>query len=238
MIYNNHNNNIYLQLLVNNNVYFFTLDADGSTLSIHIANDFNSTNDAYLVDSQTLLMSIRSPSTLQIYLVYYYISNASFSQYTFSNTGIVIWDISYTATSNRLVLYGTYGQYVYVVQTLSESILDVDDISEEPAQIFNVANASSYQMSSVTLSAPPNISLTIDNWTNATLVNRTMVRSIYQYSDLVYFIDTPTDPEYFNLMENWNKSLSINITCSISGSTSLEHTIEDYGNYTFPHGLV
>ena len=55
-----------------------------------------------------------------------------------------------------------------------------------------------------------------------------------QYSDVVYYFSTPTSLEYFSLVEAWNQTLSINITCSIDDTILLDHVIEDYDNYSTP----
>ena len=66
------------------------------------------------------------------------------------------------------------------------------------------------------------------------LVTRTINITKDEYTDIVYFFDTPTDSGYFSLIENWNLTLAINITCSINGDISLEHSIESYDDYTAP----
>ena len=66
--------------------------------------------------------------------------------------------------------------------------MDVDDISEETTQIFNSANTSNYQIASVSSSNILILPSTVDAWSPITLVTKTIVRDVDQYSDLAYFI--------------------------------------------------
>ena len=165
----------------------------------------------------------------------YYINNSTFVEYKFTDSALLIRDILYSSTSKQLVFYGhSNTQSIYTIHTLLESILEFDEIEQETTPIFYEANISDYQLSSVVIGNPTLSSITINDGGSLTLVNRTMSLVVDQYSDLVYYLDTSTDSEYFSLMEGWNQTLSINITCSVSGNTSLEHTIENYINYTAP----
>ena len=74
----------------------------------------------------------------------------------------------------------------------------------------------------------------VSDGSSLVLVSRTMNITMDQYSDLAFFLDTPTNSEFYSLIENWNATLSINLTCSYSGSTLLEHKIEDYDDFTAP----
>ena len=125
--------------------------------------------------------------------------------------------------------------YVYVVYTLYDSILDFDGIQQETSDIFIEASLSSYQFDSISLTNPAGAIFTVDdNGSPLTTSDRNMSINLDQYTDVVYYFDTPTSSEYFTLVEGWDETLPINITCSINGDVSLEHVIEDYDNHTAP----
>ena len=136
--------------------------------------------------------------------------------------------------SKHLVLLGDYYSSVYAVNTLFDTILDCDEIVEETTQLFNPVNESDFQMTFITKSNPAQSPLILSDGIVPNLINLNFVIGLDKSEDLVYFVETPTDPDYFSLMEGWNKTLSINLTYSSSGTTSLSHIIEDYQNNTAP----
>ena len=166
----------------------------------------------------------------------YHLSNSSFTTYRLHDSTVTIRDISYSSISNRLILFGDINEdYVYVVYTLYDSILDFDGIQQETSDIFIEASLSSYQFDSISLTNPAGAIFTVDdNGSPLTTSDRNMSINIDQYRDVVYSFDTPTDSKYFTLVEGWNETLPISITCSINGDVSLEYLIEDYDNHTAP----
>ena len=217
-------------------IFFFVLNNNGGTpISLHTANNFGTLHELYQLDSQKLLICFKSSNDIFSYLYVYHISNSSFTQYKFTNTTITIRNVFYSSISSRLVFYGEISdQNIYVAQTLFDSILDFDDINEETTQVFNAENVSTLNYYIYTNRSPTNNTLVVNEGSSLTTVNRSMNSNLDQYSDVVYYLNTPSSPESYSLAEGWSQTLSINITCSINGSTSLEYTIEDYENYTAP----
>ena len=191
--------------------------------------------ESYILDPQTLLFSAVNSNSSLNYIFIYNIPNASFTQYKFSDAKIDIFGISHSFTSNRLVLYGDYdNEYAYAVHSLIDSLQDVNEISEELSQIFNTLNISDYQLLDAQISNPSYTYLAVDAYTTLSYATRTVDINIDVNSDLVYFLDTPTNNTLFSLVEGWEKNVSINLTCSMSGTTEISHTIEGYGGYAVP----
>ena len=206
----------------------------GSISSVFIAENFNEIPDSYLYNSETVYTSARSSSDSLNYIFAYHISNDSFTQFKFTDTTITISGISYSSVSRRLIFYGDVSDTnIYAFQTLFDSLLDFENISEHTAQIVNSGVISNYVLTSTTVSFN-SASRSTGTGVSLSLVARTMNTNLDQYTDVVYHFDTPSDSGYFSLIENWNRTLSINITCSINGSISLEHSIESYGNNSVP----
>ena len=234
-VYKSDSDIIYLSLLQNSSFKFLIVNATVGFISkVFIADNINKIPDSYLYDSQTVYTSAKSSSDSLNYIFAYHISNDSFTQFKFIDTAITIYAISYSSISRRFIFYGDVDdQYLYAFQTLSDSLLDFEDISEDTAQIVNVGDLSKY----VLASAPGSLSssfIQVFTSDNVSLITRTMNVNLDEYTDVVYHFDTPTDSGYFSLIENWNQTLPINITCSINGDISLEHSIESYDNYTAP----
>ena len=100
---------------------------------------------------------------------------------------------------------------VYAAQMLFDSLLDFEDISEDTTQIVYAGNISHYVLTSTSVSLSTSFR-SVSTPGSVSLVTRTMNITKDQYTDVVYFFDTPTDSGYFSLIENWNQTLSINIT--------------------------
>ena len=209
--------------------------ANGSFNSIYKADGYVLILEEYLYDSQTLIFSAVSTPESFNYIFIYHISNASFTQYRFTDNDIDIFGISRSPISGRLVFYGDFDDTsTYVVHTSLDAILDFNGITEDTTQIFNSENNSNYLLTTVSISDPAPTNLTVDNGSTLSSTTRTRNVAVDDSSDLVYYVETPTNSEYSSLVEGWNQTLSINLTCSMSGSTSFEHVIEDYNNYTAP----
>lgn len=162
-------------------------------------------------------------------------SNSSFVQYKFIDATIDIHNIVYSTNSNCLLLYGHVSiQHLYAVHTLVDSLSDFDGIDIDPVDVFSTVNLSDYPLATDSGSSPVTDSHTIDEGSSLSFTTRSQNIVIDQYSDLVYYLETPTDPEYFSLVENWNSTLTINLTCSMSGSILLKHELVNYSNYTVP----
>ena len=234
-VYSSNDGTIYLVLSENANTYMFLLNVtDGSPLRIYI-NEFTNVHDAFLLESQTLYISAKNSSTSTNYLFLYHISNASFTEYKFTDTTKSIWDISYSSKSSRLVFFGdNNSQNVYAGYTLIESILDFDGIQLETTFTFSEENLSDYIISSFSASMSTGSATVDDNGNAMTLTSKTMNIGLNESNNVVYFFGTPTVSDYFTLVEGRNETLPINITCSVNGDVVLEHTIEDYNNYTAP----
>ena len=208
--------------------------AVGSISEVFIFDDFDEIPDSYLYNSETVYTSAKSSSDSFNYIFAYHISNNSFTQFRFIDTAITITDISYSSISSKFIFYGDVSDTnVYAAQTLFDSLFDFEDIVEDTSQVISSGDLSQYVLSSTSASFSSS-SRTITTPSSLSLVTRTMDINVNQYTDVVYFFDTPTDSGYSSLIENWNQTLSINVTCSINGSVSLEHSIENYGNSTAP----
>ena len=182
-----------------------------------------------------MYISAESSTDFLNYIFAFNISNESFTQFKFINTAMHISKVTYLSKNSQFLFYGEYNdQYVYAVQTSIESILDFEDITEDITQIFYIGNISQNQLTPTSSSNLTTDNRVINEGTSVSLVARTITINVDQYTDVVYYFDTPTDSGYFSLIENWNQTLSINITCSINGSVSLEHSIESYGNNSAP----
>ena len=209
---------------------------DGGLLKIFITVYVDEVFDSYFYDSQTLLILTKSSFDSLSYLFAYHLSNSSFIVYKLTDSTITIRDISYSSISNRRILFGDInGDNIYAAYTLFDLILDFNGIQQETTYNFGEANASSYPLDTTSVSNPATDTFIVDdNGGSLTTSDRNMSISLDQYTDVVYYFDTPTNSEYFTLVEGWNETLPINITCSINGDVSLEHVIEDYDNHTAP----
>ena len=208
---------------------------EGTPLRLYSTNNFGTIHELYQMDSQKLLICFESTIDHFSYIYVYHISNASFTQYKFVDTAIIIKNVFYSSISSRLVFFGDINnQNIYVAQTLFDSILDFDDISEETTQVFNVENASILNFDIQTGTFPLNNNFTVNDGSSLNSVSLSIDFNLNQYLDVVYYLNTPTTLKSYSLSEGWNQTLSIDITCSINGSTSLEYAVEDYENYTVP----
>ena len=217
-MYNNFDDTIYLSFAENDKMFFFLLNAtDGSTSKIYSAAGVSIVLTSHLYDSETVFISALSVSDSSNYIIMYHVNNASFTNYKFVNATIHIWGISYDSKNSRLVLFGSINnQYVYGVHTLVDSISEYNRANEETTQIFIEQNSTNFQLASVSTGLSTNGYTPISDYsTLPSPVTRTMNIDIDQYSDLVYYLETPTNSEYFSLMEGWNQTLPINITCSV-----------------------
>ena len=128
---------------------------------------------------------------------------------------------------------------MYTVLTIIDSILGFKGVDEETTQIFSEESNSTFQLASVSTGLASNGNIPIQyHLSLPSPVTRTMIIDTDEYLDLVYYLETPTDSQYFSLMEDWNKTLLINLTFSMSGNTSLDDTIENYENYTDPEWIT
>ena len=144
------------------------------------------------------------------YVFTYHIPNSSFTQLKFNDSTRSVYDFSYSSINNRIVHFGSISSQIsFVVDTHFDSILDIEDINEDTTTIFNIANLSNYQLSSVTNNSPANGSDFVSDGSSLVSVSKTMNITMDQYSDLVFFLDTPTNSEFYSLVENWNTTLSI-----------------------------
>ena len=185
-----------------------------------------------------MYISAKSNLNSSNYIFAYQISNDSFTQYKFADSTLTIYDIAENSASGRFMFYGTVNHLsVYVFHALMDSILDFEDMSEDTSQIFSVGNVSDYQLSSTSYSNPSdptNQYNSVSNTLHSVEVSGTMSITTDEYRDLVYYFNDPTTSDNFSLIENWNETFPISITCSINDSISLQHIVEGYDNYTAP----
>ena len=235
-MYNSDDDIIHLSLSQSEKIYLFSLDSgDGSTSSIHTADGFSQVLDSYLVDSDELFISATDTAGNYNYIFIYHFSNASFTQYKYSDANLQISSFAYSSGSSRIVFYGGKNDYyLYSAHTISESILDLDGISEDTTQILSEANASDYQLTSNSYNVTNNDGRQFFSHSSISIVSRKRTIDVDTYRDLVYYVDAPTDSDYFSLMEGWTQTLSIDLTCSVLGTLSLEQQIIDYDTYTAP----
>ena len=107
------------------------------------------------------------------------------------------------------ILDQSTNQTVFAINAYFDSILQVDDISKDTNQIFNVASLQDYQLSTVTGGNLIHDTNTVSDGDFLQSVTRTINITLDQYSDLAFFLDTPTNSEFYSLVENWNTTLSI-----------------------------
>ena len=90
---------------------------------------------------------------------------------------------------------------------------------------------------------------TLTTSTNATLtedypvppsiidVSKTIALDALLYSDVQFDFDAENGIEFQSLMENWEKNLSISLTCSFTGSTTIAHTLGSYNGNSVPNWI-
>ena len=236
--YNKEDSMIYLNFIENNKLYFYELnETDSHASKVYIADGFTSIDGMYLLDSQTLFTSARSSFDGNFRIFIYNVSNSNFTEYAFTDEEFHISDIYFNLVTSRLFLFGRYTLgYTYAVDTLVSTMADVDDISLLSTVSFSEANLTHYQPTIVSIQNPNSGSVSIsDLSTSLAMSTKTLnITKDEHASDVIYNFDTPTSFEYSSLVEGWNKTLQINITCSLYGNTPLEHAIDNYENNTTP----
>ena len=210
---------------------------NGVSSRVYTANGFDKLYGPYLVDSQTLFTLTRNTVDRVFHIIVYHLSNDSFTEYKFTSADFYISDISYFSSNSRLLLFGRYTfEFTYAVDTLVDTIVDIADVNIQTTGSFIQEDIAQYQLTTVPTSSPTRGSVNVSNFsTSLTVTTKTINITTDEYSsDLVYDLSTPTSNDYHTLVEGWNKTLPINLTCSLDGNTSLEHVIENYESYTAP----